>query len=478
MKLLAVSKIPNSPAENLTPLWQLWWAFFAYTAIVALIVQLLLLPYVFPAWHAGNGLMVGQDSLYFHELAVELAQKIHTQGWSAWELRPQQQAPAGIASVIYALTVPQPWTLIPLNAVLHATSAIILLRIIQVFLPSWRVAIWCVLPFLLYPSAMTWNTQLLKDTYFISGNLLFLYGWIALAQLKTWNCQWWRLFLPIVWMVLGSMLVWLVRPFVVQLFQVVGALFAIAFTGLFIVRGVRAQLPWRKALIGIVVVWAVLALISPLNQKGGGLDAEIPKPVQVSKSKAPRKVPTAIKEPDWYASQRVPQFLDTKLYSLALTRSGFLTSSPEAASNIDVQTKFRRAEDIIGYLPRAIQIGLLAPFPKHWFAQGTMETTTMMRRISALEMTGVYLALLFLPYALWRWRQHLELWITLIFCSSLLLVFTIGVPNVGTLYRMRYGFLMTLVGLGIAGCLAALQRLRLQRLMETIKLRVSFKKHG
>lgn len=477
-----MSKTLNSSAENVTPLWQLWWVFFAYSFIVALLVQLVLLPQFFPAWHAGNGLMVGQDSLYFHELAVDIAKKIHTQGWSVWELRPQQQAPAGIASAIYALTVPQPWTLIPLNAALHATSALILLRIIQVFLPSWRVAIWCVLPFLLYPSAMSWYTQLLKDTYFVIGTLLFLYGWIALAQLKTWNCPWLRLFLPIVWMVLGSVLVWLVRPFGVQLFQAVGAFFAIVFTGLFIARGVRTQLPWRKALIGIVVVWSVLILISPLNQQGGGLEAELPKPAQVSKPKVkvkgkriPRRVPQPTK---WQTSKWLPPFLETKVYSLALTRVGFLLTSPEAGSNIDAQTRFNRTEDILAYLPRATQIALLSPFPKQWFAQGSMETTTMMRRISALEMIGVYLALLFLPYALWRWRQRLEMWLILVFCSSLLLIFTIAVPNLGTLYRMRYSFLMILVALGISGWLAAEQHFHLRQLMPTIRLWKTLKNRG
>jgi hypothetical protein len=401
--------------------------------------------------------MVGQDSSYFHELAVNLAQKIHTQGWSAWELRPQQQAPSGIAAVIYALTIPQPWTLIPLQAALHATAGLLLLRIIQVFLPSWRVAIWCVLPFLLYPSAMSWYAQLLKDSYFVTGTFLFLYGWIALAQLKTWNCQWWRLVLPMLWMILGSVLVWLVRPFGVQLFQVVGVLLAIGFTGLFIKRGLQAQLPWRKAITGIVVVWAVLVLISPLNQGGGGLDVELP-------SSAPVSQPEAA----WYPSKWLPQFLESKLYSLSVTRDGFLTSSPEAKSNIDIQTQFQRAGDIIAYLPRATQVALLAPFPNLWFGQGTMQTTTMMRRVSALEMTGVYLALLFLPYAIWHWRQRLEIWAILLFCISLLLVFTLAVPNLGTLYRMRYCFLMTLVALGVAGFLAVQQQLRLRQ-----KMRVS-----
>jgi hypothetical protein len=490
-----VRKTFNLQADNFTPLGQLWCVFFAYAALVALLVQLVLLPYVFPAWHAGHGLLVGGDSMLFHPMAVDRVQKIHTQGWSVWELRPQYQAPVGIAAAIYALTVPQPWVLIPLNAALHATAGIILLRIIQVFLPNWKLAIWCVLPFLLYPSAMTWYTQIHKDGFFIAGNLLFLYGWIALTQLKTWSCPWWRLFLAILWMLLGSILVWVVRPYGVQMIQGAGVLLAIECTGILAWRGIQAKLPWRKAIIGILLMWALLFLISPLAQ--GGIEAELPKPAPqkvVVKKPVPKKtvqkktarkktvrkkivpkkaVPKkAVPKFVWHKSNWLPDFLDRKLYQVAVSRYVFIRVYRQAGSNIDVQTNFSRAWDIIAYVPRATQIAFLAPFPNQWFGQGTLEANTMMRRISALEMTGVYLALIFLPYALWRWRQRSQMWVVLVFSGSLMIVYVLAIPNVGTVYRMRYGFLMTIVALGIAGALAAQQQFRLRRQIQQTRQKI------
>jgi hypothetical protein len=451
-----VSQTISHKQENSTPLWQLWWAVFAYAAIVALLVQLVLLPYVFPAWHAGDGLMVEGDSPVYHQLAVELAQKIRTQGWFVWELQPVAgesgpQAPIGIASAIYALTVPHPWTLIPFNAALHATAAILLLRIIQVFLPNWRQAIWCVLPFVLYPSAMTWYTQIHKDGVFITGTFLFLYGWIALAQLKTWQSPWWQLFLATVWMLLGAVVVWVVRPYGVQLMQAVGIILAFGFTGVFVGRSLKAQLPWRKAITGIVVTWAVIALLSPLAQQG--LKVEAPKV-----PKAPRTRRANV-EVAWVVTKWLPRPLDQRLYSLARTRKDFLSGYREAGSNVDVDVRFRRASDLIVYMPRAIQIAFLAPFPRHWFESGSIPANTATRRITGLEMIGAYLALLFLPWAIWYWRRYIEIWVILFFCCSMILLYAIGVPNLGTLYRMRYGFWMTAIALGIAGYFIARKQL-------------------
>ena len=59
----------------------LWLLFFGYTTTVAWLVQLVLLPYVFPAWHAGHGLLVGGDWIGFHNTAAAIAQRIRAEGW-------------------------------------------------------------------------------------------------------------------------------------------------------------------------------------------------------------------------------------------------------------------------------------------------------------------------------------------------------------------------------------------------------------
>ena len=438
--------------ENQTPLWMLWCVFFAYTASVALMVQLILLPNVFPAWHAGDGLLIGIDSYSFHHIAVDLAQKIHAQGWSAWELRPDGQTSAGIAGAVYALTAPKPWIVIPINAALHATATLLLLRIVQIFLPNWRKALWCVLPFLLYPSAMTWYTQNHKDGYFILGSFMFIYGWILLAQPEAWRNIWWRPLTAVFSSLLGVVLVWIVRPYGVQMMQGVGVVLALLLTVIFVISGARGQIAWQKAIIGIFVAWSVVVVMTPLTK--GGISA-------VASASAHEKVSESAFL--WKESDVVPSFLENKFYALVEVRKGFNSTYPNAGSNIDMNISFHSVWEIIVYLPRAAEIAFLSPFPSQWFKQGTLPANTIMRRISAVEMVGVYLAFIFLPYAIWHWRWRIEVWLILSFCSGMMLIYAIGIGNVGTLYRVRYGYLMTLVGIGVAGIFAAWDALRFSR---------------
>lgn len=158
----------------------------------------------------------------------------------------------------------------------------------------------------------------------------------------------------------------------------------------------------------------------------------------------------------WRQSEFLPKQLDDQFYAIAVLRRGHIMGYEQARSNIDPNTRFNSAVEFMPYLPRAFQIGLFAPFPNEWLGIGSMEANTFMRRISAVEMLGIYCGLLFLPFALWRWRRRFELF--MVFSVNLLftLLYAYVIPNIGTLYRMRYGFLMSLVALGIAGATALL----------------------
>jgi hypothetical protein len=63
------------------------------------------------------------------------------------------------------------------------------------------------------------------------------------------------------------------------------------------------------------------------------------------------------------------------------------------------------------------------------------------------------LALSGIVFAFFYWRKRLELWCILIFCCLPMLAYTMAVSNIGTLYRMRYGFMMVLAALGCTGTL-------------------------
>ena len=91
---------------------------------------------------------------------------------------PRSASPAPV----YALTWPKPWTLIPLNAALHATAAALLFRLLRGFVADWRWAAAGVAPFVFFPSALEWVSQIHKDGFFITGYLCLFVAWAELAR--------------------------------------------------------------------------------------------------------------------------------------------------------------------------------------------------------------------------------------------------------------------------------------------------------
>ena len=451
-------------------LGHIWLFFFGYAVFVALLLQWALLPHLLTEFHAGDGLLIGGDWIGFHAIAAELAAKIHAQGWSSWELRPGGQAPAGIAAALYVLAGSHPWVLVPLNAAIHATTGVVLIRIIQFFVADLRHALVCVLPFMLFPSAMTWYAQIHKDGYYYAGIFMCLYGWLLLARLRIWKGRIGQLPLALFLVFFGTFLIWIVRPYGVNLIQGIGAIFALMLIPLFILRGWRRQLSLPQTVAPILIILtipSVLGLYKDISIYEGRGAFESQSALEVfSIGKHPIAAPACVSKKLYHISQLeivcwqeikwLPTSLDNSLFVLATVRAGYAQS--KGTTNIDNDVHFNSALDFIPYFPRAVQIGFAAPFPSHWFGQGSNEANTLMRRISAMEMIGVYCALLFLPYALWLWRKNIEIWMTLSFCTILLMVYTYIVPNVGSLYRTRYGFLMMLVALGIAGGISAYQR--------------------
>jgi hypothetical protein len=146
--------------------------------------------------------------------------------------------------------------------------------------------------------------------------------------------------------------------------------------------------------------------------------------------------------------------VDDTLKEIAQARRQLIRSTEPGGAGIDLEIDFKSAYDVLVYLPRALQIGFLAPFPDFWFSQGPRQVGSAMRAASALEMVFVYAALLGLPILVWRRRRQPVLWLLLFVCAGMLVVYALSVPNVGALYRFRYPFLMPLVCMGVAGWLS------------------------
>jgi len=143
------------------------------------------------------------------------------------------------------------------------------------------------------------------------------------------------------------------------------------------------------------------------------------------------------------------QKIDAIASQIGTLRYGFVISYPNASSNIDAGYEIHNAKDLLRYLPRALAIGLFAPFPGMWFEVGMTGAST--RVLSAVETFVIYIIEIVAVIGIWKNRQRLEIWYIL----AIILVSSIGlglvVINTGTLFRMRYSFWMLVIILGVGG---------------------------
>jgi hypothetical protein len=143
-------------------------------------------------------------------------------------------------------------------------------------------------------------------------------------------------------------------------------------------------------------------------------------------------------------------------------RRGFIRVYSGSSSNIDTNVKFGNEWELIRYLPRAIIIGLFAPFPDMWFTSGN-SVGRIGRILSGIEMLLMYGIEILAVVWLWLRRRDLVAWlfflITLMGAAALGLV----IVNIGALYRFRYIFLILLIILAAGGVTHTVEWLQQRR---------------
>jgi len=135
---------------------------------------------------------------------------------------------------------------------------------------------------------------------------------------------------------------------------------------------------------------------------------------------------------------------------VGMLRQRFVTKYPDSSSNIDSNVKFMNTTDVIRYLPRATAIGFLAPFPKMWFETGD-SVGAKGRILSGLETLVMYVVEVFALVGLWLGRRKLSVWLLFSIAAMGTIALGLVVVNVGTLYRLRYVFLIMLIVLAAGG---------------------------
>lgn len=156
-------------------------------------------------------------------------------------------------------------------------------------------------------------------------------------------------------------------------------------------------------------------------------------------------------------AHRLRQLVDRAAWSLGDVRRRFNVDNLGAGSAIDGAVELSTAGDLLRYLPRAMQIGLWAPFPSMWLGVGT-HVGRSGRLLSGVETLAIYLCQALALVAIVRAPRRLAALLLFGVTAFGLTVMGLVVTNVGTLYRFRYGFWVLLVILGMAGLETLVQR--------------------
>ena len=440
---------------------------FFYVVLAGLFIQFIFLPHIAPpSMNAGNGLLSGYDGGKFHRIAVDASKQIKESGWSAWKIKPEGQIVSGIASIFYTLITPKPWVLLPLNGFLHGVASLALFEILLIIVGKRGLAFLSSLPFVLFPSSLLWNAQMHNENYVIPGVLLFIYGWIYLADVqrgialkKSWKA--------IICIIFGSFIVWLVRDYIMVILNLLAFMVVILLIVLHSIRWIKKQIHLKLVLpyIGLLaLVWILSTpyLFQKIDQGLGhpfiAYDRSSSFSLDIGISSDEGTPGNPKKAFPWIKTVWLPQQMDSKLKDLSQTRAKLIRAWYYAGSQIDTDIVFGSASDVFKYFPRALEIGFLAPFPTDWLASGYKSAASLMRKESGAEMIIIYICLLGLVFSLWRFRAKIEIWVLSAITTGMLIIYPCSIPNVGALYRFRYPYLMPLVCLGLSGVILFYQQ--------------------
>lgn len=421
----------------------LWVLFFCFATSAALLFQKVLLPRV-PALHAGAGLLEG-DSIYFHNVAVQLAARIQELGWGAWSVFPAPGATGNVAilGALYALFGSDPSLIVPINAGMHALGGVLLYLIGRQLLASEAGRLGGLAAgtlFVVFPSALNWYGQVHKDGYAIAGVLLIVWAWVRLPGTRTGPRDF---ALTATATLAGIALIALVRPY--NLIPLGGVL------ALVLALLAAAQLAGRKIGLGALaacgVSLAMVAASADYSRKAG---------VEERYSLDPGQAVVDVGQWKWAETRWLPRTLDGLLESAAFTRVRFIRSgaSVGAGSMIDTDREPASLGEILAYSPRALQVGLFAPFPDRWLERRSPAHAVAMLEtlLWYLLAPGVVLCLLYAPAT----RALTVIGIACLFLA----IYGLTSPNVGTLYRIRSPYLFLLITMGCVGWLELLRRWR------------------
>jgi peptidoglycan biosynthesis protein MviN/MurJ (putative lipid II flippase) len=419
---------------------------FIYLLFLSVSFQTVIVPSIVEI-NAGHGLIKG-DAFVFHDAACRLADIINRDGWRSWRLFPEDHSfNVGFLAALYSVFGCSPLLLLPFNAFAQSCSALLIYLIGR---KSWPGRIGNIggaiasIVFILFLSPLVWYGQNHKDTFVLPATLGILYGYIFIVDLKGKT----KNFLKICLTGIGALIViFLMRPnyycLIVSFFLIISflsmALIAILYKGTSALQSLWQ--PFVYVVLLSVISMCTLAMpTSYLRQEFVAEDAKHTEQGSGSMIYV------------WKETPHLPTFIDKNLEKISLLRAHFIKHgvSVRAGSGIDIDEKPGSTAEVLAYLPRAMWIGLFAPFPSQW-----LEKMSAIRLVSSVE---TFIWFLFFPGVVYMAirRPTPGFLGGTVFCLGMITLFSYVNPNLGTLYRVRFGFWFFFLTCGAVGWVGAL----------------------
>lgn len=413
---------------------------FIFSLLLAIFFQKIVMP-MWPDMHAGLGLLKN-DAIVFHEAAAQLSKSIQAHGWSHWSMYPPgYSGNVSILSVVYTILGPNPIFFLPITASLHALSAALIYSIgfkvtkNDTGKIAGLIAGVC---FVAFPSSLQWYAQNHKDSFAIAGTLILLETWLTIISFNAERIAYKELTFCFIKGIIGVLLIGIVRPYFVLLT-------ALGLTSSFILviafNFFTKSLSIKQTLHSGFFVFVILSIGFGFTHIGSGervyseLDDDGNRTYDLSKNF------------QWKSSPTLPKVIDEKIRRAAELRVHFVEYgiSINAGSDIDSNQLPDSAWDVAKYLPRATVIGLFAPFPNAW-----NDRVTATRLVGSIETCFWYVFFAGVFIALWKYGNK-QLFACVAFCVPVITILAFIHPNIGTLYRQRYGFWQILLLIGAVG---------------------------
>jgi hypothetical protein len=304
-----------------------------------------------------------------------------------------------------------------------------------------------------------------NDLFIFIGYAMFVYGWWVIAQGAGANrgsvvCAV-KFALGVLAVLVGAGVAQFFREFTADMFTAISIGMGLLVFVVVAARWLRQAEGFSVVALPVVSVLLCILLIGGVHERADFDLATRPAPPAtpyqavsmtsfadgMSDSRS-RKV----EEFQWKKTAWLPRFVDERFEQLAIARYRVITLEGHARSAIDHDVVYSSATDVLAYVPRAMQLSMLSPFPSIWLPDNRAPLSRNVQRVLAgVEMLIVYSALPGLIYAIWTLRRYLALWCLIIPATGWLLVYGLAVPVVGSLVRFRFPAFAVLSAIALIG---------------------------